>query len=57
MYKTVRGGAPWYMVLLGDYPSVVEARRTELQLSEGLRNLSPWAKSFSQIHKEISLVQ
>lgn len=57
VYQTVRGGAPWYMVLLGDYPSVVEARRTELQLSEGLRNLGPWAKSFSQIHKEISLVQ
>lgn len=57
VYQTMRGGAQWYMVLLGDYPSVVEARRTELQLPEGLRNLGPWAKSFSQIHKEISLVQ
>lgn len=57
VYETRRGGVPWYMVLLGDYPSAVEARRMEMQLSQELRALKPWAKSFTQIHKEINLVQ
>nr|WP_241819070.1 AAA family ATPase [Enterovibrio norvegicus] len=56
VYETRRNGEAWYMVLLGDYPSVAEARRAELALPANIRNLNPWAKSFTQIHKEIGLV-
>ncbi len=56
VYETRRNGEPWFMVLLGDYPSVAEARRAELQLPANIQALGPWAKSFVQIHKEIALV-
>ncbi|MDD1795923.1 AAA family ATPase [Enterovibrio sp. ZSDZ42] len=56
VYETRRNGESWYMVLLGDYPTVAEARRAELALSADVRGLNPWAKSFTQIHKEIGLV-
>ncbi|USH04036.1 AAA family ATPase [Grimontia kaedaensis] len=56
VYETRRNGEPWFMVLLGDYPSVAEARRAELQLPANIQALTPWAKSFAQIHKEIGLV-
>ncbi|STQ77730.1 AAA family ATPase [Grimontia hollisae] len=56
VYETRRNGEVWFMVLLGDYPSVVEARRAELQLPANIQALAPWAKSFVQIHKEIELV-
>ncbi|WP_281545068.1 AAA family ATPase [Grimontia sp. SpTr1] len=56
VYETRRNGEPWFMVLLGDYPSVTEARRAELQLPANIQALTPWAKSFVQIHKEIGLV-
>ncbi|SKA49082.1 AAA family ATPase [Enterovibrio nigricans] len=55
VYETRRNGEPWFMVLVGDYPTVAEARKAEVQLPENVRNLSPWAKSFTQIHKEIGL--
>lgn len=56
VYETRRNGEPWFMVLLGDYPSVVDARRAELRLPANIQALAPWAKSFVQIHKEIGLV-
>ncbi|WP_337992949.1 AAA family ATPase [Enterovibrio qingdaonensis] len=55
VYETRRNGEPWFMVLVGDYPSVADARRAEVALPESVRNLTPWAKSFTQIHKEIAL--
>ncbi|KXF82811.1 AAA family ATPase [Enterovibrio coralii] len=55
VYETRRNGEPWFMVLVGDYPTVADARRAEVQLPENVRNLTPWAKSFAQIHKEIAL--
>lgn len=55
VYETRRNGEPWYMVLLGDYPSVADARRAEFELPANVQALGPWAKSFVQIHKEIAL--
>ncbi|MGL6176709.1 MAG: AAA family ATPase [Vibrionaceae bacterium] len=57
VYETRRDGNSWFMVLLGDYASASEARNTQARLSEPLKNLGPWAKSFTQIHKEIKRVQ
>ncbi len=55
VYETVRNGEAWYMILIGDYPSVNAARRAELELSANVRRLTPWVKSLAQIHKEIAL--
>nr|WP_241905081.1 AAA family ATPase [Enterovibrio norvegicus] len=55
VYETVRNDEAWYMILIGDYPSVNAARRAELELSANVRRLTPWVKSFAQIHKEIAL--
>ncbi|MGL5291663.1 MAG: SPOR domain-containing protein, partial [Vibrionaceae bacterium] len=57
VYETRRDGSSWFMVLLGDYASASEARSTQTRLSEPLKNLGPWTKSFTQIHKEIKRVQ
>jgi Uncharacterized protein conserved in bacteria len=54
VYQTPRNNATWYMVLLGDYASVTEARRAELNLADNVRALQPFVKSFSQIHREIN---
>ncbi|OOE88988.1 AAA family ATPase [Salinivibrio sharmensis] len=54
VYQTQRNNATWYMVLLGDYASVTEARRAELNLADNVRALQPFVKSFSQIHREIN---
>ena len=56
IYETRRNGSPWFMVLEGDYPSINAARQAETSLSESVRALGPWAKSFKQIHKEIQVV-
>lgn len=56
VYETKRKGSPWFMVLFDQYPSVAEARRAESQLSQDLRNLAPWPKSFTRIHDEINLM-
>lgn len=54
VYQTRRNNANWYMVLLGDYASVTDARRAELTLADNVRALQPFVKSFSQIHREIN---
>ncbi|SIO18052.1 AAA family ATPase [Salinivibrio sp. ES.052] len=54
VYQTRRNNTTWYMVLLGDYASVTAARRTELTLTDNVRALQPFVKSFSQIHREIN---
>lgn len=54
VYQTQRNNADWYMVLLGDYASVTDARRAELTLADNLRALQPFVKSFSQVHREIN---
>ncbi|WP_223869145.1 SPOR domain-containing protein [Candidatus Enterovibrio escicola] len=57
IYETVRNGEIWFIVLIGDYSSVNEARQAEMQLSENVQRLNPWIKSFSQIHREINLIK
>ncbi|RXJ73520.1 hypothetical protein CS022_09380 [Veronia nyctiphanis] len=56
VYETRRNGDPWFMVLLGDYASVTEARKAGLVLPDDIQALSPWAKAFTQIHQEIRRV-
>ncbi len=55
IYETKRKGQPWYMVLIGDYPSINAAREAGETLPDEVKQLGPWAKSFVQIHKEIQV--
>ena len=57
IYETRRNGEPWFIVISGDYPNIVAARRAETQLPERLQVVQPWVKSYAQIHREIERVK
>ncbi len=57
IYETRRNGEPWFIVISGDYPNIVAARRAETQLPERLQIVQPWVKSYAQIHREIERVK
>lgn len=54
VYETQRGGKSLYMVVHGDYPDHATAKRAKRDLTQNVRQLAPWPKSFVQIHKEIN---
>jgi len=45
----------WYMLIYGNYPSVVSARMASHELPASLRALHPWIKSYRIVHDEIYL--
>ena len=53
VYETRRSGEPWFIIVTGDYPDIVTARRAETRLPARLRAVQPWVKSYAQIHREI----
>lgn len=53
VYETVRNGSQWFIVTVGNYTSVAAARRAENDLPASVQAVGPWAKSFSQVHREI----
>lgn len=53
VYETRRSGLPVFMVVHGDYPSQIAAKKAIVSLSQKVQSLGPWSKSFEQIHKEI----
>ncbi|WP_245907151.1 AAA family ATPase [Photobacterium sanctipauli] len=57
VYETRRNGVPWFIIVTGDYPNVVAARRAETQLPQRIQALQPWVKSYRQIHTEIERVK
>lgn len=57
IYETRRNGEPWFIVISGDYPNIVAARRAETKLPERLQVVQPWVKSYAQIHREIERVK
>ncbi|MGF1699931.1 AAA family ATPase [Photobacterium makurazakiensis] len=57
IYETRRNGVPWFIIITGDYPNVVAARKAETDLPEQLQALQPWVKSYRQIHTEIERVK
>ncbi|UXI01511.1 AAA family ATPase [Photobacterium sp. TY1-4] len=57
IYETRRNGEPWFIIVTGDYPSVVSARRAESRLPARLQQVQPWVKSYAQIHREIDRVK
>ncbi|OIQ25403.1 AAA family ATPase [uncultured Vibrio sp.] len=53
VYPTVRNEIEWYIVTYENYPTIQIARDAVETLPEELRELGPWAKSMSQVHREI----
>ena len=53
VYETRRNGEPWFIIVTGDYPDMVSARKAETRLPARLRAVQPWVKSYAQIHREI----
>ena len=51
--KLVRGGEPWYMLLVGDYASSSEAKDAISSLPIALQNQQPWARSVLKIQQQI----
>ncbi|MDA9557716.1 AAA family ATPase [Vibrio sp.] len=53
VYKAQRNGQDWYIVTYGQFNDIQSARDEIYRLPEGLQTLSPWAKSLSNIQKEL----
>ncbi len=53
IYPTKRGEQTWYIVTYRDYPTIQMARDAAETLPLALREVNPWAKSLSQVQREI----
>ena len=53
IYSTRYQGQPWYMLIMGQYPTVMQADSAAQGLPTALRQLHPWVKPFSIVKKEI----
>lgn len=53
VYPTIRNDVEWYIITYSNYPTIQLARDAVETLSQPLQNVGPWAKSLSQVHREI----
>ncbi|ENM3878272.1 TPA: AAA family ATPase [Vibrio cholerae] len=53
VYPTLRNDVEWFIVTMGNYPTIQMARDASEKLSASLQVLGPWAKSLSQVQREI----
>lgn len=54
IYPTLRSGKEWFIITYQDYPTIQAARDAADALPEALKSVNPWAKSLSQVHREIA---
>ncbi|MCL9780437.1 AAA family ATPase [Vibrio sp. S4M6] len=54
VYPTVRSGKDWYIVTYNNYPTIQLARDAVGTLPSDLQSVGPWAKSLSQVQREIN---
>lgn len=52
-YKGERGGAPWYVLLLGDYQDRAQAAAALAKFPEALKQKQPWVRPMTQVHRQI----
>ncbi len=52
-FKTVFKGAPWHVVVYGQYANKQAANRAVAGLPEELRKLKPWARSIKGVQQDI----
>lgn len=53
VYPTLRNDVDWYIVTYQNYPTIQLARDAVATLPTAIQTLGPWAKSLSQVHREI----
>lgn len=54
VYPTVRNDTEWYIITYRNYPTIQLARDAVATLPQPLQSLGPWAKSLSQVQREIA---
>ena len=52
-FETQNQGRPWYVVILGNYPSRVAAQSAAAGLSGELGRLEPWVRSMSSVQSDV----
>ncbi|WP_117235966.1 AAA family ATPase [Vibrio maerlii] len=53
VYPTMRSEREWFIITYRDFATIQQARDAVEALSAELQFVSPWAKSMSQVHREI----
>lgn len=53
IYPTLRNDVEWYIITYDNYPTIQFARDAVATLPKALQSVGPWAKSLSQVHREI----
>lgn len=53
VYPTLRNEVDWYIVTYSNYPTIQLARDAVATLPAAIQALGPWAKSLSQVQREI----
>lgn len=52
-FEKTHKGAPWYVLIYGNYPDKEAADRAAANLPKALGNLKPWVRSIAGIQKEV----
>ncbi|HGJ5857078.1 SPOR domain-containing protein [Arsenophonus nasoniae] len=52
IYKTVRNGQPWYVLIHGNYRSVSEAKNAISTLPTSVQEKKPWVRKFQQVKQD-----
>jgi DamX protein len=55
VYKTIRKDVTWLIITYGNFSTLQLARDATESLPRPVQELSPWAKSLRQVHREIEL--
>lgn len=56
VYHTLKDERNWYVIVMGDYASIAEARAAIPQLTIKIQALQPWAKPIRWIQTELAVV-
>lgn len=56
VYHTLKNERSWYVITIGEYASLTEARQAIPRLANDLQTLEPWAKPIAWIHRELAVV-
>ncbi|MFT6986339.1 MAG: DamX protein [Psychromonas sp.] len=55
IYRTIRNNKPWYVVIFGDYDSLLSAKKASKTLPGSLANMDVWIKKYQLVHQDLRL--
>lgn len=53
IYKTQRGGNPWYVLIYGNYRNISEAKQAVGSLPTPVQAKGPWVRPMSNVHQDL----